>query len=239
MPKSSHKLQHYTYIQDRSIYFSRNSNAAKAFPKPIIWLPSRSANTIEQRIRSYANLPEGWNYGDGGPLPEVLIEIALVWNEFLRNYPFSRRDTCPGDNRITIGCGISFHYIEVISELKGDTVSYSLAYDIHKKQQFFKEGLSPADAAREVNAVLEGIWKSLTLSIHEPTIQKNENSFVRPLETTEALFPLSVSLALPDATPRYAHISESIFGTVVGQKLLPILPFFGSSTQTRLSPVGT
>jgi len=39
----------------------------------------------ESKIQSFADLPEGWDYGNGGPIAVEAREIALTWDAFLNS----------------------------------------------------------------------------------------------------------------------------------------------------------
>src|ERR1700733_1572587 len=48
------------------------------------------------KIISFSNLPEGWDYGNGGPISDRTIITALEWNIILIVHGFSNINASPG-----------------------------------------------------------------------------------------------------------------------------------------------
>ena len=71
----------------------------------------------EEKIKSFAFLSEGWDYGLGGPIAEKTIQIALGWHRFLYTQGFLRTSAGPGsDGDIDISASLDDHLIEIIVE---------------------------------------------------------------------------------------------------------------------------
>lgn len=63
-------------------------------------------------IRSFANLKEGWNFGDGGPISQQVIDSALKFLDALLVVGYAA-DAAPGVNgTICFGCDFGNWLIE-------------------------------------------------------------------------------------------------------------------------------
>lgn len=96
-------------------------------------------------IDSFGNLPVGWNYGRGGPIPERTLQIAHRWKDFLHSKGFADVEAFPGDAEVCLAASDGDHYFEVIIE-SDETVS--VAYDYKRKQVFYRLHMME-DQARE------------------------------------------------------------------------------------------
>jgi hypothetical protein len=119
-----------------------------------------SSLTAVEKIISFSQLTEGWDYGSGGPIPERTLRIALTWNERLYNLGFWDTNASPGtDGEVAIGAGWENHYIEVIIE-PDDTIS--VAYDFANKQVFYRLRMLDADAYQTLQELAWQIWTAST-----------------------------------------------------------------------------
>jgi hypothetical protein len=105
-------------------------------------------NSTDDKIRSFGNLRQGWDYGEGGPIPERTRDLALAWNRLLQSQGFGETDAFPGsDGEIVVAAGNNIHYLEVIIEPDGST---SLAYDFQGKQAFYRPNMSAMEAVQMI-----------------------------------------------------------------------------------------
>jgi hypothetical protein len=195
------------------------------------YLMSYSGNipsSVEEKLNSFANLPDGWDYGEGGPIPVERIALAHVWNSFLRSRGFFDTDVSPGtDGEIAIGGRLGNHYVEIILE-PDSTVS--VAYDRNRKQVFYKLHQQPWEAQKVVVKLMDEIWSASTLftgtSITPPKTSGSGQLFA----TTEDHYRLSVLNAWQAIAETSAGISNNIMlsGAVSSANLL----YFGALTQT-------
>jgi hypothetical protein len=110
--------------------------------------PETPINPIDEKINSFAFLRDGWDYGNGGPIPQHTRDLALAWNRFLQSQGFVESDAFPGgDGEIVIATESDDHYLEVIIESDD---SISLAYDFQSKQVFYRANMSSMDAVQTI-----------------------------------------------------------------------------------------
>jgi hypothetical protein len=113
------------------------------------------------KIISFSNLPEGWDYGNGGPIPDRTIIAALEWNLILVVHGFSNINAFPGSGgEIVVASSNGDHYIEVIVEAD-ETVS--LAYDFKRRQVFYRLRMDAEDAKKLVKSLAGTICNVSTL----------------------------------------------------------------------------
>jgi hypothetical protein len=116
-----------------------------------IKLPALDAmSDTPEKIISFGELPAGWHYGNGGPIDDAVIDIALdlYWHLALNH--FTHTDAFPGaDGEIqltayhTASDGTRY-YIGIIIEPTGQL---SLVYEINGR-----DGREPIDAA-DIDAI--------------------------------------------------------------------------------------
>lgn len=75
--------------------------------------------TTADKIRRFGNLEAGWHYGEGLPIPSLVIDLALRVDTMLRDAGYPATDAFPGtDGEIAVtgylnGCSVN---IEVRDE---------------------------------------------------------------------------------------------------------------------------
>jgi hypothetical protein len=112
--------------------------------------------SVETKIKSFANLDNGWDYGRGGPIQPTTIRLALSWSRFLRNRGLLEIDAFPGESgEIVVSADHGDHYCEVIIE---PDHTISIAYDFKGKQMYYKPNMSESDARFVILGVVRQIW---------------------------------------------------------------------------------
>lgn len=107
--------------------------------------PSLS-DRLETKLRAFANLQKGWDYGAGESIPQETIATALSWCNFLRSLRLFDIDAFPGGSgEILLGIQHDEHYIEVIIE-PDNTIS--LAHDFRGKQEAYRPRMRSEDARK-------------------------------------------------------------------------------------------
>jgi hypothetical protein len=146
----------------------------------MIGVPTDAASPIAQKLYSFANLPIGWDYGSGGPIPIEAISRALIWEQFLRAQGFFDNDAFPGGNgEVVISATLGDHYIEVIIEPNNTT---SVAYDFQRKQIFYRLNLSFSEAMQAITEAAGRIWNASDYYISVNTIRNRGSSLDQHLE---------------------------------------------------------
>jgi hypothetical protein len=178
----------------------------------------------EQTIKSFADLPKGWDYGEGGPIAKPVIDAALEWNSFLSLQGF-RTDAFPGaEGEISVSASVNDHYLEVIVE---DDEKVSVAYDYQRKQVFYELRRTPEEAREIVFKVMGKIWSVSTLPIRANIMQQIIGGAGPPLRTIRALYQSSDAIvSLIEGQP-----SANTFVTILDMQQALSAPrrFFGDS----------
>jgi hypothetical protein len=192
---------------------------------------TESANFADTAVKilSFGDLPLGWHYGEGGPIPENTLDAALAWNRFISPWPFDYTDAFPGDGgRITIAAGRGNHYIEIIIE---PDFKVSVAYDFERKQKFYRLRMSDQQARKAVLEALGEIWNASISFTLENTMFERTSLFEMLSPTIEGPYQLSRSNVPKKLNNLYADIFEDI--TYTWTESAMILPFFGNLIQTN------
>jgi hypothetical protein len=204
-------------------------------PEISISMPEPSTETIEEKIRSFANLAVGWDYGRGGPLSEKTIRQGIAWNEYLEGQGFYDAEAFAGpDRELLIGAALGEHYVEVIIE-PDDRIS--IGYDFQGKQVFYRPNLSLFEAQRTIAEVVGRAWNAFAGSILTSFTESNANllgSHFAILGMTDA-FLSSAPTAYNFQALQFATTPEPTISTY--RQLSANLPYFGNLTPMMYSPL--
>lgn len=111
-----------------------------------------AATKTLRKIDSFRSLPEGWHYGEGGPIDPDTADRAtdIYWCLLLNN--FSQTDAFPGANgEIQIVAYSDDHFISIMIEPTGE---YSLVHEIGNHDA--REPIETSDV-NSIKAVLQEI----------------------------------------------------------------------------------
>ena len=62
--------------------------------------------SVADKIKSFGDLLPGWDYGEGGPVPDKTVQRALAWHLILSLIGFIPTDASPGtEGEISIAVG--------------------------------------------------------------------------------------------------------------------------------------
>ena len=146
------------------------------------------SDDAEEKIKSFATLPRGWDYGHGGPIPEKTLRSARAWNVLLRDVGFTDTDAFPGGaNEVVVAGSCGDHYVEVIVEPGG---LISVAYDYKRKQAFYKPNLSEDEAEQIVRALARGLWSASDYFTRISITRNSASSLDLLSGTSPAAYPL-------------------------------------------------
>jgi len=113
-------------------------------------------NRADTKIRSFANLREGWRYGEGGPVPNGTIALALEWRRFLMLHNINDIDAAPGaGGEIALAATFKGAYTEIIIESDG---TFTIIQDQSAAEDIYESGLSMAEAKSLVLNMLGIAW---------------------------------------------------------------------------------
>jgi hypothetical protein len=125
----------------------------------------KRATTTLDKISSFAQLPIGWHYGEGGPLSTNTIEAAKkVHCEFLL-LGLTKTDAFAGESmEVLVTAYKDNHYVGVIVEADG---TFVLRYEESAQEKRYCE-FNNLDAVRhEIRNIAGSIWSIYGFSIRE------------------------------------------------------------------------
>ncbi len=185
------------------------------------------AESAVNKINSLALLPDGWDYGSGGPISDSVRISALEWNQFLNWSGFWSTDAFPGgDGEVVLATSFGPHYVEVIVEPDS---SVSVAYDRYGKQVLYDLRLRSEKARSVIKSIVEQIWNASILSTQKNSTPRITGGQGRRLETIKGRYLLLNAIA--SQTPDQESVSISRVITSSGQELWGIHPYIGNLTQ--------
>jgi hypothetical protein len=161
----------------------------EAQPEGPVIIPVSTAEKIE----SFSDLQEGWDYGVGAVVEQTTISAAQTWNRLLTMIGFET-DASPGaDGEIAIGGSRGPYYMELIAEADQTT---SVAYDFKGMQEYYRLNQPTIDVLSSVLDVAGEIWNASTWYTQENTISRNISGFGPPSGITRGpyqYFPVNAS----------------------------------------------
>lgn len=185
------------------------------------------------KISSFAALPQGWDYGSGGPVSRDVISLALAWNDRLHRLGFLNTNASAGtDGEVAIGAGLGDHYVEIIVEADN---SVSVVYDFRRRQIFHRPRLSDVDAHQAMLEIVGQIWSASTSFTQASTTEMKIGGSELRSGTIGGLYQFSGANALQTTIQQYATISETT-ATSSSQEWSESLQYFGDLTPIFYQP---
>lgn len=181
-----------------------------------------SLSSTEDKIDSFAHLPNGWDCGQGGPISTKTREIAKAWNEFLQFYEFWETDAfANGGGEVLIAVKNGDHYFELIVEADH---TISIAYDFRRRQVFYRSHLSVLEAQHTVREIKGRIWSASEYSTQVNTIQNRGNlpDLLSRIPAVDYQSWLGTAFKLP-ATPFAPIFENTISAFQVSSESLPYI----------------
>ena len=130
-----------------------------------------------QKVNEFAELPNGWHFGEGVPPSEDAREQAIKFLKAAQWLGIKRTNAFPG---IRGQVQVTFYHGERMLELTLETDnSLTIAEDEGDTQITFKENASISDAYAALREFGQYIWASLESFIESTTIQNVKTSLVR------------------------------------------------------------
>ena len=185
--------------------------------------------SVVGKLFSFANLPEGWNYGTGSSIPINTIGVAIKWYQLFLNSGLTDVDVFPGeDGAILIAVITGDYYIEAIIEADH---SISLKWNLQNKPIKYYSNMSELVAYTMLMELIEKVtgekWSSSDSSIKTLASTREYKGSTASHSGTLAKELLYYSQnALP--MERYATIS----GTNIQKSQGGSHQYFGNSIET-------
>jgi hypothetical protein len=157
--------------------------------KDIEKLPSKTA----ENIISFSLLPDGWDYGEGGPIPQLTINNALAWERF---FDLKGWDTNAGpgtDGEIAVSAKLGSSRVEVVIEPKN---TLTVAYDFKGTRVSYAPRISTQEAHKRILEIVEP-WNA-----SDSSTQRNS--------TENQISGLTSRLGIHDRTDRYRFLTMNV-----------------------------
>lgn len=188
--------------------------------------PDLIPDPVDVKIRSFASLPVGWRYGEGGPVSMAVINSALGLRRFLSTHRASRISAVPGPGgEVVVAGGVGGHYLEMIAEADG---TFTIVHDHAEADGIYEPDLSLAEAKRLALDVLRKAWIMSVGYIQTNTLANMADLPARHSETSVAAYHWSTAGALPQPARPFANTRES---TISEPRPLASRQFSGGSPQ--------
>jgi hypothetical protein len=149
-----------------------------------------NCGTTELKIMSFAELPQGWHYGDGSAIQATVIRRALRVCADMIISRFSKTDAFPrvaGDVRVTAYAGS--HYLQVDVHTNG---SYSVAHEVAGDEKLRLDEVQYSDVFKVIRQIAGTIWSSSDSSIQVTTTLILTGSKAGPLISPQTAEPQSL-----------------------------------------------
>jgi hypothetical protein len=184
--------------------------------------PAQVQNGTTNKIRSFADLPNGWHFGAGRPPSAAMISKALGWHDKLRRVGFADTDAFPGANGEIMVTGYEgSHYVEILLETDA---TVSLVYERDGVEVICLDHAAPDKISETIEGIAGKIWTTLGYSIQNISTANLTNLKASPSKYTAMARQSYNTTVLEQAVS--ATTSEHIILTSGAN-----LPFFGSLTK--------
>lgn len=172
-------------------------------------LPSTYASEIDEdvlaKLNEFADLEDGWSYGEGAPIDADVIEKAKTLYK-IGNYFVSDADVFPGTNgQILLVFYVDERSIEftINKDLSVDvSIEHGIGYEFEITYE--KRNISLREAERVINKFNITEWKSSDLFITNTMILDVKDFEAQPFQTPQITeeFPLLIWDVLPQKTDK-------------------------------------
>ena len=159
-------------MPDGSTMISMSGSVVAAWP---VSTSVREAIKVATKIRSFAQLPVGWHYGEGRPISAKVISRALEYSDFLAIQGLGAEAFASERGSITLLVNINGKYTEIRVET-GRT--YTIVRDGESSGVIFLRGLSLMEAQKATSQMMGNSWSTSAGSTLVNIPAKREGSSV-------------------------------------------------------------
>jgi len=155
--------------------FVNSSNFVYSAQKP------KELGITEKKIRNYAKLKKGWDFGRGAPIKKSIRDQALTFCHYLKQRGLFRTDAYPDPNGgIMITINQNDDYLE-FSFQPNQTITF--VHEKNKAEQSYIADMNFEDAVEELKKYGKSIWSSSESSIHNFTTSTKPDLLVKHFST--------------------------------------------------------
>jgi hypothetical protein len=174
---------------------------------------SDAVNPVDAKIRSFAQLREGWRYVEGGPISQSTIASALQWRGFLTLRGITGIEAVPGAGReIVLAALISGRYTEIITEANG---TFTVVRDHDDQEDLYESDLSMLEAKNLILGMLGKAWTTFAGSTRTNSFIITVGSQAPSSVTWEAASRWWTANALPPMVYPSAIMQGSTIETLI------------------------
>jgi hypothetical protein len=135
---------------------------------------------ISGKIDSFAHLPIGWRYGEGGPISEPVRKAALLFHRRAANLGFTETDVAPGaSGAIAFAIVFKGHFLEFVIQ---PDLSVDFWHDVNGEEVTSVEGLTLDQALTRLLEFANRRWNSSDSSTRTTSTQDLTDSQARHLK---------------------------------------------------------
>jgi hypothetical protein len=147
----------------------------------------KSTDPVVEKIKSFNQLPQGWHFGDGGPIPLEVIDSALKWHCLLTEHGVTKIDASPSEfGSVLVAATLANHYTEIISEPDG---KFTVTRDQRPERPTYCRGLSEAQVKALILQMAVESCNMFAGSIQASSFQNRENLGATRSRTIPAAIP--------------------------------------------------
>lgn len=180
--------------------------------------PVSPAAPVAQKIRGFADLEPGWNFGEGLPLDNSVLEDAISLNAFAVDQGFVDTDAFPGPNgEVLLAIYHRRHYLEFIIE---PDRSITFSREESGTELLYQEDLTLEEAKTLISEFSEEVWTSSAYSTGSTTIARVFTASQALLSAPRVATAGSPSSA-PSAFPNQVGQFVNIYGHTIQQSPTP------------------
>lgn len=126
------------------------------------------ADPVITKLDAFTRLPDGWDYGRGGPISRTTVETAKTWYVTLRKLAFSYVNAFPSPGAVTLAAGVGDYRVELIFREGNGAIRFGFVQDFKRRRQVYKpnlSGLGLLKAMQDALAIMAmgGAWSASTL----------------------------------------------------------------------------
>lgn len=133
-------------------------------------------NTTLMKLESFAELPEGWHYGRGGPISKETLLLAKELHAQIIQLALSPTDAFPGaDGEVQLTAYPKNHFISLTIEPTGEI---SLCHELDGVEQRTIEAAQRKDIIKALHEISGSIW-SISASSTPGTLTTSDSGSAR------------------------------------------------------------
>lgn len=132
-----------------------------------LWFPEERLTEADRQLDEFAALPEGWKYGEGGPIDEALLQSTRRFIRHLALNGFRKiRAFAGADRSVMLNAVHDGHLVEMLFEADG---AISVVHEEGSVERDRIERASWAEARAALARAVRSIWPSYNSSIQGTT----------------------------------------------------------------------